>query len=97
MKIRIIGLLIFLVAVVGAISCGWYDMFLNIPSVAYVVLVAGGLGLVNIHQLKLVALPGSGFARPTSSDNFIYGLSPVVLRRKNKAVRLVCSPKTVPF
>jgi len=50
MKIRIIGFLIFLVGVVGAISCGWYDMFLNIPSAAYVALVAGGLALVKFRK-----------------------------------------------
>ena len=54
-KIRMIGLLIFLVGIVGAISCGWSEIFLNIPSVVYVVLVAGGLALIKFRKGNGVA------------------------------------------
>ena len=40
----------------------------------------GKIHLVKNHQLKLVALVGSGFACPPLADNFIYEFIPVELR-----------------
>ncbi len=35
-------------------------------------------------RVKTRGIAASGYTRPTSSDNFIYGLKPVELRRKIK-------------
>jgi len=35
-------------------------------------------------RIKIRGIAASGYARPTSSDNFIYGLKPVELRQNTK-------------
>jgi len=50
MKTKVMGIIVFLLGVVGAISLGWHEIFINIPSVMYVVLVAGGLALMRFRR-----------------------------------------------
>ena len=53
MKIRMIGLLIFLVAVVGAIICGGsWASFIDPAGIAYLLLVVGGLALIRFKTAK---------------------------------------------
>jgi hypothetical protein len=42
------------------------------------------LKIVNYYGLKPIAFGFQASACPPLADNFIYGLPPVVLRRKNK-------------
>ncbi len=51
MKMAIVGLLVFLVVIVGSIACGaGAGFFINLPAVAFVVGTAGGLALMKYKK-----------------------------------------------
>jgi len=53
MKIKMVGILLFLAGVVGAVICGGnWSSFVHLPSIAYLLLVAGGLALIRYKTAK---------------------------------------------
>jgi len=56
MKTRAVGILVFAAVVVGAAWCGGsLSFFVNLPGIAYVVMAAGGLGLIRYRKGEGIA------------------------------------------